>query len=256
LGILAGHAARARRSRVGLRESRAPLARAIICVSEHDRRLALRCRVGRRARLYTVRLGIADTDFPLADAAVEPARLVMVARFNEQKDQATLLRAWAQLASSGELGEATLDFIGSGPSLEACTELSQVLGVGGSVSFLGDRADVPEMLSRAQAFVLATHYEGLPVSILEAMRAGLPVVASDVGGVREEVAHGKTGLLVRRGDVGALADALRQIIRSPDERASLGRAGRDKYLQEFSTARMLAQTGAIYERVLTGRRGL
>ncbi|MHC5717067.1 MAG: glycosyltransferase, partial [Nostoc sp.] len=142
-----------------------------------------------------------------------------------------------------------LDLVGSGPSLESCKALAQSLGIAEQVSFLGDRTDVPDLLAQSQIFILSTHYEGLPISILEAMRAGLPVVATSVNGIPEEVEHGKTGLLVPRKDVQALANALQTLIQSPDLRQQMGEAGRQKFEQEFTVERMINETKAVYEKI-------
>jgi glycosyltransferase involved in cell wall biosynthesis len=151
----------------------APLGKKIICVSESDRQLALSLGVGSQNSLVTVRYGIGNIPVSLANPAQNPARLIMVARFNEQKDQATLLKAIAQLNDR----HIHLDLVGSGPAWESCKDLAKSLGIEDQVSFLGDRRDVPDLLAQSQIFILSTHYEGLPISILEAMRAGLPVVA-------------------------------------------------------------------------------
>jgi glycosyltransferase involved in cell wall biosynthesis len=118
------------------------------------------------------------------------------------------------------------------------------------VEFLGNRSDVAEILSGAHIFALATHWEGLPISILEAMRAGLPVVASDVGGVREEVVEGETGFLVPRGDVRAASDRLGLLLADPTLRERMGSAGRRRYEDIFSLGRMLKKTLEVYRDAL------
>jgi len=223
----------------------APLAARIICVSEFDRRLALRAGVGSRRSLVTIRYGIGAAAAPPAAPADQPPRFVMAARFNEQKDQHTLLRALARVPVGLQL-----DFAGSGPSLEACRALARRLGVADRVAFLGDRHDVPDLLARAQGFVLSTHYEGLPLSIMEAMRAGLPVVATRVSGIPEEVLDGETGLLVPHGDVAALAAALCRLAEAPVVRRRMGEAGRQRFLREFTIERMLAETEGVYREIL------
>jgi glycosyltransferase involved in cell wall biosynthesis len=142
------------------------------------------------------------------------------------------------------------DLVGSGPELESSKALAKSLGIAEQVSFLGDRRDVPDLLARSQVFILSTHYEGLPISILEAMRAGLPVVATSVNGIPEEVEHGKTGLTVPHQDVQALADALSILINSPDKRNQMGKAGRHKFEQEFTVERMVNNTKTIYNQIL------
>jgi glycosyltransferase involved in cell wall biosynthesis len=170
----------------------------------------------------------------------------MVARFKEQKDQTTLLEAIAQLENK----EIHLDLIGSGSLLESCQKLARSLGIAERISFCGARTDVPELLAQAQIFVLSTHYEGLPISILEAMRAGLPVVATSVNGIPELVDHGTTGFLVPRADVKALALALKTLTEFPALRQSMGEAGRQKFLQEFTVESMIASIEAVYQKIL------
>jgi glycosyltransferase involved in cell wall biosynthesis len=225
----------------------APLAQKIICVSENDRQLALKRRLAPEARLATIRCALSATPQPQADPSTQPPRFVMVARFSEQKDQTTLLRAVKQVR-----GDFHVDLIGTGPKFEILKQFAQELGVEGKVSFLGDRSDVPELLAQSQCFVLSTNYEGLPISILEAMRAGLPVIATDAGGISEEVAHEETGFLVPRGDETALANALQTLRDDPDRRSRMGIAGREKFLREFTLDRLLSETKAVYDSLLQG----
>jgi len=224
----------------------APLASAIICVSAYDAGLARKYLPCTGNRVFMVHNGI-PVDAPVASPARQPARVIMVARFSEPKDQSLLLRAFATARGQSQ---ARLVLVGSGPELPACQLLARRLGIAPFVDFLGDREDVPSLLAGASILALTTRYEGLPVSILEAMRAGLPVVASDVGGIAEQVEHGTTGILVPRGDVDATAAALCMLLRDPSLRQAMGEAGRRKFLREFTVDRMLAQTEAIYARVL------
>jgi glycosyltransferase involved in cell wall biosynthesis len=172
----------------------------------------------------------------------------MVARFSPQKDHFLLLRALAGLR--GLPWELCL--VGGGEREEAVRREALRLGLGGRVRFFGERRDVPEILAGAHVFVLASRWEGLPLTVLEAMRAGLPVVAADVGGVREAVAHGETGLLFPRGDAGALRRCLELLIAGPAERARLGAAGYARWQKEFTLERMLKETEAVYRAVLEG----
>ena len=223
----------------------APLGKKIICVSETNRQLAIQFRVGNQNSLVTIHNGIKDMPTAIANPSVQPPRLIMVARFNEPKDQTTLLKAIACLSFPFHL-----DFVGSGSSLQSCKALAQSLGVQDKVSFLGDRNDVPKLLAQSQMFILTSNYEGLPISILEAMRAGLPVIATKVNGIPEEVEHGKTGLLVPDKDVEELAKALSTLIESPELRQQMGKAGRQKFLEEFTIERMIDETKTVYEQVL------
>jgi glycosyltransferase involved in cell wall biosynthesis len=217
----------------------------VIAVSHHDRDLALRHRVVPSERLKVIWNGVPDT--PLrARPEAHPPRLVMVARFAPQKDHALLLRA---LAGLKEL-PWTLDLVGEGPLLPQARALAQALGLAERVRFLGARRDVAEVLAGAQVFALATRWEGLPLSVLEAMRSGLPVVATDVGGVKEAVVEGETGFLVGRGDEAGFRERLARLLQNPRLRASLGEVGRKRYEEAFTLERMLRETWRLYEEIL------
>ncbi|WP_243092671.1 glycosyltransferase family 4 protein [Thermus hydrothermalis] len=217
----------------------------VLAVSERDRELALRYRVVPPERIRLVWNGVPDT--PLrANPSHNPPRIVMVGRFAPQKDHALLLRALAELRDL----PWRLDLVGQGPLLPEVQALAERLGLEQRVRFLGKRLDVDRILADAQVFVLASNWEGLPLSVLEAMRAGLPVVASDVGGVREAVLEGRTGFLVPRGDVTLLRERLALLLQDPSLRVALGREGRKRYEAHFTLERMLRQVWAAYEELL------
>jgi len=218
----------------------------VICVSESDRALALNLGIGSPEKLVTIRYGIDNKPVPLANPFQDPPRLIMVARFNEQKDQTTLLQAIGQLKNT----KLHLDLVGSGPSQKSCENLAHRLEISDQVSFLGDRFDVADLLARSQIFILSTHYEGLPISIIEAMRSGLPVVATEVNGVPEEVTHNQTGLVVPHADVDALASALTKLLNNAQLRKTMGNAGRQKFLEAFTQEKMLSSIDKLYQTYL------
>lgn len=227
----------------------AALSSKIICVSESDRQLALHSSLTHSSKLVTIHLGIEDSCSITAQPEHQPPKIAMVARFDKQKDHFTLLNAISKLSHL----EFSVDLIGSGPLLPDCIEMATNIGITDKVDFLGNRHDVPEILSSVQLFVLSTHYEGLPISILEAMRAGLPIVASDVDGIPEEVIDGETGILVKRQDINELAFALELLISSPNMRKSMGKLGRQTFEKKFSLDRMLQETQSLYEQVIRSK---
>jgi len=170
----------------------------------------------------------------------------MVARFASQKDHETLLQALSRLLYM----EWRLLLVGSGELKPRVSSLVGKLGLSGRVSMLPPESDVSHLLMEAQIFVLSTHFEALPISILEAMRAGLPVVASDVGGIHEAVRHEQTGLLTRHGDVEELRHALARMITEPALRITFGSAGRRLWSNQFTAGAMAARTVEVYERAL------
>lgn len=230
-----------------LEKATAPLTRRAITVSEYDRQLAWREGVLPLERLTTVHNGLS----PQAPAAVagpvrsagQPYRAIMVARFSSQKDQALLIRA---LASAPQV---QLWLVGEGELLPDARALAEELGLGARVEFLGKRSDVPELLTQCDVFCLSSHYEGFPISILEAMRAGLPVVASDVGGVSEAVVPEETGLLVAPGDLEGWRVALQRLSADPAWGRKLGERGQQRFSGEFTASDMLGRIWQVYEEV-------
>jgi glycosyltransferase involved in cell wall biosynthesis len=223
----------------------APLSEKIITVSDATRRAATSNGVGLSQQMTTVWNGVPDTEWRARPGVGGLPRLVMVARFAPPKDQALLLKALATIRRDFQI-----IFVGDGPSLAVARGLATGLGLGGKVVFLGDRGDVEEILATAHGLVLSSKSEGLPLVILEAMRAGLPVIASDVGGVAEAVQQGHTGLLVPAQDEGALRSAIETLLTDVSLRRRLGRNGRLRYERDFTYETMLSKTESIYAEVL------
>jgi glycosyltransferase involved in cell wall biosynthesis len=170
----------------------------------------------------------------------------MVARFSEQKDHELLLQAIARIKADRAY---EVDLVGDGPLMEASRRTAEELGIGGRVRFLGARNDVPQLLAKAQAFLLISKWEGFPRSILEAMRAGLPVIASDVGGVKELVKDGETGFLIPRGDLHTMIDRIGRVVEEPVLRITMGKKNRRYFLEHFTYDRLLAKTTDVYREV-------
>lgn len=147
--------------------------------------------------------------------------------------------------------EARWLFVGSGRADEAVRDRIRAAGLENRVRMLGIRTDVPRLLQAADGFVLPSHWEGCPLSLLEAMAAGLPVIASRVGGIPELVTEGETGLLTPPGEAGPLADAMAGLVEDGNTRASLGARGRERALAEFGLETQLERTRDVYEEVLS-----
>jgi glycosyltransferase involved in cell wall biosynthesis len=125
------------------------------------------------------------------------------------------------------------------------------LGIVDRIDFMGECSNVPALLAELDVFCLISKWEGFPRSILEAMRASLPVVASDVAGVRESVEDAVNGYLVPVGDDKILATSLSHLIDSPGLRAAMGNRGRAKFESSFTIERMLRPTLGIYRAVVS-----
>ena len=172
--------------------------------------------------------------------------LVMAARFARQKDQATLIEALALLAQKGLHPPLYFAGLGKKTLLNQAQGRVRAHGLDSQVHFLGQVSDLPQRLMRSPLFVLSTHYEGMPLALVEAMAAGCACVASDVVGVRGVIDPGKTGELVPEGDPAALAAVLERLLTHPAEAARLGRAARqaaetrfDRHLMHARYAQLL-----------------
>jgi glycosyltransferase involved in cell wall biosynthesis len=178
--------------------------------------------------------------------------IVMVARFSKQKDHATLLRALALLRERGL--RPPLLFAGGGKALHRAPleRLAGELGLGAQVRFLGVARNVPELLMTHQLAVLSTHYEGMPLALLEGMAAGCAVVGSAVPGVREVIDDGVDGLLVPAADAVALADALERVLRDPETGARLGAEARRVAVARHGRALMHQRYEALFLGLATG----
>lgn len=152
------------------------------------------------------------------DAAV----VITVANLREQKDYPNLMAAARRVLDAAP--NAVFVSVGQGPDEAAVAALHAQLGLGEGFRLLGYRPDVPDLLSAADIFVLASKYEGYPIAVMEALSMGLPVASTDVGGVPDTVREGVEGLLVPPGDSDALATALLKLVRDPQLRARMREA--------------------------------
>ena len=170
--------------------------------------------------------------------------VLTAARFTAQKDHATLVAAVPSVLARNP--ETCFVLAGDGPLLEDVRHAAAELGVGPAIRMLGHRSDVPDLLGAADLFVLPSRFEGLPLAVLEAMAAGVPVVATRIGGTEEAVLDGTTGQLVRPGDPAELAAAISAALGDRDASARRGLAGRHRFLMEFTAKRMAASTLELY----------
>jgi len=172
-----------------------------------------------------------------------------VGRFEGAKDYPTMLRAFARVR--GECPGTVLLLVGRG-SLRGETEaLAATLGLNGRVRFVGTREDVPEFMTVADGYVMSSAWEGMPMVLLEAGAAGLPIVATRVGGNPEVVEEGVSGFLVPPSDSEALAAAMLRLMALPEaDRRAMGARGHDHVRQLYGLGRVVDRYDAIYSEVL------
>jgi glycosyltransferase involved in cell wall biosynthesis len=227
-----------------LRRIGSQLADTVVCVSHDSRRLAGREGIA-ASRLRTIWNGIDATRFIGAQPqGGGPA--IAVGRLSPEKDFATLIRAAALVVA--EAPEFSLQLAGGGACEGQIRELSISAGLGSSIKLLGPVSDIPGLMASGSLFVLSSLTEGISLTILEAMAAGLPVVATAVGGNPEVIADKVTGLLVPAGDPRRLADALLELWRDTGKRATLGEAGRQRVRELFDIRRTVAAYELLYDR--------
>ena len=179
----------------------------------------------------------------LARSATAPIVLT-IARLDAQKGIAHLLDAAAAVP------DASFAIAGDGPDRAALEARAGALGIGDRVRFLGHRRDVPALLAAADLFVLPSLYEGLPLAALEAMAAGVPVVATAIGGTDEVVRDGETGTLVPPADPNALAAAITRTLADRDGAMRLAAAARSLVAREFSVESMVDAVSRLYDSLL------
>ena len=262
-GFAAPHYALPRRSALlGIEHLLSPLTDAVICVSAAERGSFTEAGFGPPEKLHLVRYGIDAVRFRdvLVDQAEQRAALSVplgaslvttICRLYRPRDFETLLSAFARVRA--ELPTAHLLIVGDGPYRERIESLIEDLNLVRHVTMAGFRRDTPEVLATSDIFVLSTAmWEGLPLTILEAMASGLPVVASDVGGIREEVVDHETGIVVPPKDTAALYQSLLGLLANKGKARAMGQRGQERVFEYFTLERMGRETMAVYEG-LTGQ---
>jgi glycosyltransferase involved in cell wall biosynthesis len=235
----------------------------LFCVSEDIADSLAAGRITRKAKLCVLPNGIDTAKFEAAgDREAErrslgiPARAPVigtVGRLNEVKRQDLLLRAFA--AVKGKMPDAWLLLVGGGPMRDALRGLAADLGVAGAVHFAGYQADPERFLRVMDVFALTSRSEGMPLALLEAWAAGLPVVASAVGGVPALIDEGRTGLLFPSGDAARLTEALGRVLLDGALARRLAEEGRREVVARFGLARMAAAYEGHYRELLGVRGG-
>jgi glycosyltransferase involved in cell wall biosynthesis len=176
-----------------------------------------------------------------------------VGRFVAIKDLPTLIRAFARV--SADVRGARLILVGDGDERRDVETLVRECGIGDRVCLAGWRTDLVAVYGAIDVGVLSSRNEGTPVALIEAMAAGRPVVATDAGGVADVVAHERTGLVVPRGDVEALAAAMTRLARDAALRRRLGDEARRAVAPRFTAERLLTDMARLYREAIAERRG-
>jgi glycosyltransferase involved in cell wall biosynthesis len=175
----------------------------------------------------------------------EDILFVCVARFVPQKNHMLLLKAFAEGPATNP--HAHLVLVGEGALREQLEQQAKNLGLAGQVHFLGLRSDIPEVLGAMDVFVLSSDYEGSPLSVIEAMASGLPIVSTDVGGVPDLFNSGKEGFIVWPRDVQGLSESMTFLLGNREARQSMGMAGARRARENFDVSTMVQAYERLYE---------
>lgn len=221
----------------------------IICVSAYDYQLGLKMNVINSNNSVVVYNGCSipsEVMTKIRRSEDSLVNIIMVARFSHPKEQLQLIKAISIMKNKNKV---KLNLVGEGRSLEYCKLMTGKLGLEEQVVFSGFQTNVDSFLKDAHIFCLISNYEGLPISIIEAMRMGLPIVASNVGGISELVSDGTNGYLIERSDIKQLAEKLDCIIDN-NLYAEMGNASYLLAKEKFSINQMFDNTDKVYESVI------
>ena len=204
--------------------------------------------IGRPEQYTTVYSGIDLDRFrgvePAGDVSGDGVRVVMIGRLADGKGFEDLLAAVDRMEA-----DLSVYLVGDGPLRESLVAEIEDRGLSETVHMLGYREDVPAILAASDVAVLPSYREGTPRVLTEAMASGLPVVATDIAGIPEQISDGENGFLIEPGDIDALVDRLEQLTSDPALREEFGTAGRDR-VERFSVESMLADLEGVYRDVL------
>ncbi len=227
----------------------------IICVSENDLQLALHYRIAPSQKLLRVYNGVPSCQ-TCTTSSDQFVRIIFVGRFAPPKDPLLLLKAIEACPKSIKQS-IRLSLIGDGPLVQEVQQYIQEHHLVDSIYLLGSLTPphVQQALQTSDIFILPSRYEGFPYVVLEAMACGLPVIASDVGGIREAIEQ-DAGLVIPPNDQQALTDAIVQLVQHPEERKNMGKIGRQKTQTIFSLETMCHNTHALYTKVINTTREL
>jgi len=176
------------------------------------------------------------------------ATFLHLSNFRPVKNTLDVVKVFAKVAAQEP--EVCLLMAGEGPDLGACRKLARDLGVAEKIHFLGNQADIVDVTRMGDIVLFPSVEESFGLVPLEAMSCGVPVIASNSGGLPEVLENHVTGFLHNLGDVDAMADSALRLVRDPALREKMGQAGRARALEHFSKGSIIAQYESLYERVI------
>lgn len=250
---------------LGIERLLEPYTDAWVCVSQAERQALLSSRTANPLKVQVIWNGIDASRFsPERADRLEVKRelglpadaylVTTICRLFRPRDFGTLLTAFRSVVQA--MSSAHLLIVGDGPLRTEIENQVESLQLTSRVHLLGMRRDVPRLLQASDVLVLSSRgWEGLPLTVLEAMASGLPVIASDVGGTREALQDGETGYLYSPGDAVELSRLLLGLARDPALAAEMGCRGLARVQEVFSVERMVRETAALYRQLIEAQAG-
>lgn len=217
--------------------------RKIICVSEYDRQIGIKALPMYKNKMVTIHNGISDIpdEFKKKEFSKDKLKIVMISRFCPQKDPYTLINAVKQLNKEGLNVE--LDLYGYGEELDKVLSTIEETNCS-NIQYKGEISDVTPILKDYDVYALISNWEGLPIGIIEAMRAGLPILVSNVGG-NSECVNGN-GYIVKRQDITDCRKQIKKLYNEKEKIVELSQNSRELYYAEFSVNQMFKNTIGNY----------
>jgi glycosyltransferase involved in cell wall biosynthesis len=238
----------------------APFTTRFVVVSEGERELACQYRVGRREQITVINTGIdpapfrrrVDVSYLKSSLGIPFSAPVIgsVGRLSTQKSPLDFVRVAEAVQRSRP--DAHFVWVGEGPLEEEARHLSISLHLDSALHWVSQRPDVHQLLQFFDCFILTSRWEGFPLVVLEAMAAGVPVVATDIPGTRELIQHGVNGWLAPAGNAESLADWVLDVLTDPGKANAFRQASQARIENEFTRARMLAMIQNLYTEVAQG----
>lgn len=226
----------------------------IICVSRNDLDEGIKNKITQKDRMGVIYNGIdfknyVDRQGSRQIFGLEESVIVFgfVARLANQKNPQLFLKAAEKIVKKCD--NANFIIIGDGPLMAECRKLSSEMNLDNKIKFLGELPNVKakQLMSGFDVFVLSSRFEGLPLTVIEAMFAGLPIIAGNVGGIPELISDSKNGFLVNAGSVDELVQKMEYFIENPDQAISMGREGKKIAQEKFTLEKMVANYQNLYQ---------
>lgn len=216
-----------------------------ILVSYYDLNIAKKLKF-KESKLNVVHNGVEDIFVKYKDEILEhkPLSIVMVARFDNQKNQKFLINVCK------DISDISLNFIGDGPLLEETKSYSKQLNSLCEINYYGLRLDAKEIIKEHDVFALISNWEGFPISTIEAMSIGLPIIVSDVGGAAECVENNVNGFVIQEGDADYLLESISQLKDNKLLVKDFGLNSRQIYLNNFTDKVMYEKTISIFKSII------